>query len=75
MEQMTEVEATEQFKEYSEFTGAIRISGHYLGCNRLLPPKEAVTIRVRTGKSRQPTALLWKPMNNSVGITELKRAI
>ena len=41
---------TEQFKEYSEFTEAIRVSGHYLGCNRLVPPKEAVTIRVRNGK-------------------------
>jgi hypothetical protein len=38
------------FTEYTEFTDAIRESGHYLGCNRLLPPSEAITIRVRNNK-------------------------
>ncbi len=50
MEQMPEEEAAAQFKEYAEFTDAIRASGHYLGCNRLLPPNAAITIRVRSGK-------------------------
>ena len=50
MEQMPKEEATAHFMEYTEFTEAIRASGHYLGCNRLLPPKEAITIRVRGGK-------------------------
>jgi hypothetical protein len=50
MEQMPEADAIEHFAEYTEFTDAIRASGHYLGCNRLLPPSEAITIRVRNGK-------------------------
>ena len=50
MEQMTEADVLEHFAEYTEFTNAIRASGHYLGCNRLLPPSEAITIRVRNGK-------------------------
>ena len=29
---------------------AIRQSGHYLGCNRLLPPDAASTVRVRNGR-------------------------
>ncbi len=29
---------------------SIRESGHYIGCNRLLPPAAAATIRVRNGK-------------------------
>jgi hypothetical protein len=50
MEQMTEADATAHFAEYTEFTNAIRASGHYLGCNRLLPPNEAITVRNRQGK-------------------------
>ena len=50
MEQMTEADAAKHFDEYREFTDAIRRSGHYLGCNRLLPPVSATTIRVRQGK-------------------------
>jgi hypothetical protein len=50
MEQMTEAAAEKHFEEYSEFTQAIRDSGHYLGCNRLLPPSAAITLRVRNGK-------------------------
>jgi len=48
--QMSEVEARKRFAEYTEFTEAIRRSGHYIGCNRLLPPNTAVTVRVRDGK-------------------------
>lgn len=50
MEQMTEEVAERHFAEYSEFTQAIKDSGHYLGCNRLLPPSAAITLRVRNGK-------------------------
>ena len=50
MEQMTETDAARHYDEYREFTDAIRKSGHYLGCNRLLPPVAATTIRVRQGK-------------------------
>ncbi|MGE0559105.1 MAG: YciI family protein [Burkholderiales bacterium] len=50
MEQMTEADAAAHFAEYTRFTDEIRASGHYLGCNRLLPPSEATTIRVRNGK-------------------------
>ena len=50
MEQMTEAAAEKHFEEYSEFTQAIRDSGHYLECNRLLPCSAAITLRVRNGK-------------------------
>jgi hypothetical protein len=50
MEQMTESDAAKHFEEYRVFTDAIRESGHYVGCNRLLPPAAATTIRVRQGK-------------------------
>lgn len=50
MEQMTEAVAKKHLEEYSEFTQAIRDSGHYLGCNRLLPSSAAITLRVRNGK-------------------------
>ena len=50
MEQMPEADAEKHFAEYGEFTEAIRKSGHYLGCNRLLPARSATTVRVRNGK-------------------------
>lgn len=50
MEQMSEATAEKHFEEYSEFTEAVRESGHYLGCNRLQPPEAAITVRVRKGK-------------------------
>lgn len=50
MEQMSAAESEKQFAEYVEFTTRIRDSGHYLGCNRLLPPDSATTVRVRNGK-------------------------
>lgn len=50
MEQMPAADATRHFEEYREFTEAIRESGHYVGCNRLLPPQAATTVRVRQGK-------------------------
>lgn len=50
MEQMPAAEAEKHFAEYVEFTADIARSGHYLGCNRLLPPDQATTVRVRNGK-------------------------
>jgi len=49
MEQMTEAAAEKHFAEYTEFTNAIRQSGQYLDCNRLLPANAAITVRVRNG--------------------------
>jgi hypothetical protein len=50
MEQMPEADAEMHYQEYAEFTEAIRRSGHFVGCNRLLPPEAATTVRVRKGK-------------------------
>jgi hypothetical protein len=50
MEQMPEADAEKHYEEYREFTEAIRKSGHFLGCNRLLPPQAAITVRVRRGR-------------------------
>lgn len=51
MEQLSKADAERHFGDYTEFTDAIRKSGHYIGCNRLLPPRDAVTVRVRQGKT------------------------
>lgn len=50
MEQMSATDAEKHFEDYVEFTANIRRSGHYIGCNRLLPPDQATTVRVRDGK-------------------------
>lgn len=50
MEQMPAADAARHFEDYREFTETIRKSGHYVGCNRLLPPAAATTVRVRQGK-------------------------
>jgi hypothetical protein len=50
MEQMSEGEAEKHSRDYAEFTDAIRASGHYVGCNRLLSSGSATTVRVRRGK-------------------------
>jgi hypothetical protein len=50
MEQMTEADAEKHYQDYTEFTEAIRRSGHFIGCNRLLPPGAATTVRVRQRK-------------------------
>jgi hypothetical protein len=50
MEQMPRADADKHFEEYRAFTDVIRQSGHYLGCNRLLPPDAATTVRVRNGR-------------------------
>jgi hypothetical protein len=50
MEQMSPTDAARHFDEYRVFTDSIRSSGHYVSCNRLLPPAAATTVRVRDGK-------------------------
>jgi hypothetical protein len=50
MEQMAETDAEKHYQDCTEFTQAIRRSGHFVGCNRLLPPATATTVRVRKGK-------------------------
>lgn len=50
MEQMQPGDAEAHYAEYAKFTEDIRVSGHYVSCNRLLPPSAATTIRVRNGK-------------------------
>ena len=50
METMPEAVAARHFEDYREFTAAIRKSGHFVGCNRLLPSHAATTVRVREGK-------------------------
>src|SRR5262245_51621878 len=50
MEQMPTTDADALFEEYRRFTEELRNSGHYVGCNRLVPPAAATTVRVRQGK-------------------------
>lgn len=50
MEQMDPADADAHYREYAAFTEDIRASGHYIGCNRLLPPDAATTLRVRNGR-------------------------
>jgi hypothetical protein len=50
MEQMSEADAEKHYQDYAKFTDAIRRSGHFIGCNRLLPPEAAATVRVRNGR-------------------------
>jgi hypothetical protein len=50
MEQMSETDAAKHYEEYTDFMQSIRESGHYIGCNRLMPAAEAITVRVRQGK-------------------------
>ena len=50
MEQMSADVAHQHYQDYVEFTTEIRRKGHFIGCNRLLPPAAATTVRVRNGK-------------------------
>lgn len=50
LEQMPETEAGEHLEENRRFIEEIRRSGHFVGVNRLLPPRAATTVRVRQGK-------------------------
>jgi len=49
MEQMPEGDAAKHYEEYREFTDSIRKSGHLVSVNRLKPPADATTVRVRQG--------------------------
>src|SRR5688500_18615378 len=51
MEQMTEADAAVHYEEYREYLEDIKASGHYVSCNRLLPPAAAITVRNRNGKA------------------------
>ncbi|HEY3531922.1 MAG TPA: YciI family protein [Casimicrobiaceae bacterium] len=44
------VEAARVYAEYVAFEQSIRESGHYVASNRLGPPGDAVTVRVRNGR-------------------------
>lgn len=50
MEQMQPADSEKHFAEYVEYTERIHRSGHFISCNRLLPPDSATTVRVRNGK-------------------------
>jgi hypothetical protein len=50
MEQMPEADAARHYDEYAAFTADLRRRGHFVACNRLLPPATATTVRVRGGK-------------------------
>jgi len=50
MEQMSPEEAAGHYDEYVKFTADISRSGHFISCNRLLPPAEATTVRLRNGR-------------------------
>ena len=49
MEQMPQGDVEQHYRDYEAFLEETRKSGHYLGCNRLLPPDTATTVRVRKG--------------------------
>lgn len=50
MEQMSEEVQQQHYADYASFTEAIRRSGNFVDCNRLLPPATATTVRVRDGR-------------------------
>ena len=50
MEQMADDDAAQHYEEYREFTDSIRASGHLVSVNRLMPPRDATTVRVRQGQ-------------------------
>jgi hypothetical protein len=50
METMPADFAEQHFEDYRAFTEDIRASGHFVAVNRLLPPVDATTIRVRNGR-------------------------
>ena len=51
MEQLAAADAERHFAKYAEFDRNIKASGHYVDCNRLLPPASAITVRVRGGST------------------------
>jgi len=51
MEDMTEGERKEHYREYEEFTDEIKKGGFFISGNRLKPSADAITVRVRNGKA------------------------
>ena len=50
MEPMPEADAARHYDEYREFTDSIRASGQLISANRLKPPHDAATVRLRQGQ-------------------------
>lgn len=50
LEQMESSAAAEHMEEYRVFLCDLQRSGHLISCNRLVPPTEGVTVRVRSGE-------------------------
>lgn len=51
MEDMSQTDADQHYRDYAEFTEALRRNGQLVACNRLLPPETATTVRVRGGRT------------------------
>lgn len=51
MEGMPAEVAAQHYRDYADFTEAIKRDGHFVGANRLLPKEQAVTVRVRDGQA------------------------
>lgn len=47
MKQLPPAGAARHIEEYRGAAGVIRVSGHLVACDRLLPPGTATTVRVR----------------------------
>jgi hypothetical protein len=50
MEQMPKADADKHYRDYAEFTDSVKQSRQFVSGNRLMPPGDAITIRVRNGK-------------------------
>jgi len=51
MEHRSSEDMKAHFEEYRAFTQEIRKSGHFVAAHRLLPPDDAITLRVRNGRT------------------------
>ena len=47
---LSEQEQVDVIQEYGAFTAALRVSGGYVGSNRLAPTTAAATVRIRDGE-------------------------
>ena len=50
LEQVPPECAARHYEAYQQFAREVRQSGHYVASNRLLPPEQGTTIRVRQGR-------------------------
>ena len=50
MEHFSPADAEKHYQDYEKFLAEIQRTGHYVGCNRLMLPETATTVRVRNGK-------------------------